>query len=120
MSLTLISGASGFVGRGFVNRLQADAGGFTVATFDQDVTDTAAFAAWLTTLPDVPTSYFHFAGISSVGECQKDPARCDAVNAVAPALLAAALWRQFPKCLFFCNLKTNNFFVKQISPLIYQ
>lgn len=100
MTLTLVSGASGFVGQGLVSRLQSLGGSSAVAQFTEDVTDSSAFAAFLETLSESPTSYFHFAGISSIGGCLKDPARCEAVNTVAPGMLASILWRKFPKCLF--------------------
>ena len=96
--MILVSGGGGFIGGHFVAHLQR--AGETVSCFQGDVTDSVAFVGFLKTLKEAPRAYFHFAGISSVGECQAAPEHAQLVNAQAPAILAAFLWQMFPECLF--------------------
>ncbi len=90
----ILSGAQGFLGQALLNKLPS------AVPFLKNILDLESFKSFLTSLPDTPKIYFHFAGISSVKECADNPGLCQKINSDAPAEIAKVLWEVYPHCVF--------------------
>ncbi len=92
-----LSGSGGFAGVHFARHLRQQ--GIPFATNDGAVENPQNTEHFLEGLQPL-SFYFHFAAMSSVTECDKDPALCHRVNATAPVAVATRVWKRNPECVF--------------------
>lgn len=92
-----VTGHRGVLGGLLVTRLTA--AGLRPATFDADITDSAAVDAFVRRA--APELVFHFAAVVPVQTVEADPARAWAVNVLGPYHLVAAALAHAPSAWLF-------------------
>lgn len=96
MRTVLVTGASGFIGAPFVQAIQRD---FEVLTPHLSLPDDLFE---LESLKDKRVdAVFHLAGMSSVTECDANPAKAFSVNTVGTYLLARKVAELWPQAVFY-------------------
>jgi nucleoside-diphosphate-sugar epimerase len=108
-----LSGSGGFIGSHF--RRELERRDILVATNDTEITEPAHLDLFLKNHKEL-THYFHFAGISSVGDCDKDPEKCHRINCTAAIDAARQIWEINPRCVFIFP-STAQIYAPSVEPL---
>lgn len=96
MKSVVISGQEGFLGKNLSHSLVSEA---KVTGFKGDIKDIQAFTDFLKNLDKVDY-FFHFAGLSSVSECEKNKDEALKINVEAPAQMLEMLSLHHPNATF--------------------